>query len=85
MGSKTCFLAESIENSLAYVGTIRHLKRILENYYSFGIVSGLFTERNLKSRLFLQEAARQEDASIILLFEDVNYKVNSTSKLLLIS
>ena len=32
-----------------------------------------------------QEDASQEDASIILLFEDVNYKVKSTSKLLRVS
>ena len=29
-------------------------------------------------RLFLQEEESQENASIILLFEDVNYKVKST-------
>ena len=29
-------------------------------------------------RLFQQEDASQEDASMILLFEDVNYKVKST-------
>ena len=34
------------------------------------------------NELFYQEDASQEDANIILLFQDVNYKVKSTSKLL---
>ena len=39
----------------------------------------------LLNRLFLQEDESKEDASIILLFEDVYYKVKSTSKLLRVS
>ena len=34
------------------------------------------------NKLFQHEDESQEDASIILLFEDVNYKEKSTSKLL---
>ena len=41
-------------------------------------VTGSFLDDN---GLFYQEEVSQEDGSRILLFEDVNYKVKSTSKL----
>ena len=37
------------------------------------------------NKLFWQEGASQVDTSIILSFEDMNYKVESASKLLLVS